>query len=50
MPEFTVTLNNVLDVRGVVNHFDGGVPPAVNYSDVTCIRPHALTLHLSGRF
>lgn len=50
MPEFGVTLNNVLDERGISNHFEGGLVPGTGYADVTYIRPRALTLRISGRF
>ncbi|HVT36533.1 MAG TPA: TonB-dependent receptor, partial [Nevskiaceae bacterium] len=50
MPEFALTLNNVRDKRGLVNRFDGGLVPGSGYTDVTYMRPRALTLHLAGHF
>ncbi|NGY03309.1 TonB-dependent receptor [Solimonas terrae] len=48
LPEITLSANNLLDERGVVNHvYAGGATP---YSDYTYIQPRAITVRLSGHF
>lgn len=49
LPEVTLTLNNFLDARGVVNRVYSTTLPEV-YDDVTYIAPRQITLRLTGHF
>jgi len=45
LPEVTLAVNNLSDVRGISNAFHD-----VTYNDVTYIQPRTLSLRLSGKF
>lgn len=52
LPDFSLIGTNILDKRGIVirnGTVDGGTSTA-NYTDVSYIRPRAITLRLSGKF
>jgi iron complex outermembrane recepter protein len=49
LPEITLSLNNLLDARGVVNHVYSTSLPE-KYNDVTYIPPRSINLRLTGHF